>query len=241
MMEEIVIILREAEKEALATVRCFPGLDAATAGGMVWVRGIAMTDADNLALCSLPVLQTYFLDADNLLFPAGALTPVMKLPALQWVQLPQFIPVTLPVSPLPAKSSDTFAVRLKHAGHEAAPFALRTSLHLFQNWVNTAAEVRISKLQFAVSENNEVLITGNPLPALPGAMYWKTHDLLLPGGYQFDPPILASLVQARWNETGEAWLLFHANGNYEVIPKIVFVPASRSAVRLSPVIPIGHG
>lgn len=239
-MQEIILVLRETEKEALGTVRCFPGLRAAAGDGVVWVRGIVPAVADDIALRSLPVIQTYQLDADGLLFPQGAVTPVMQLPALAWVSLREFIPITLPVSPLPAKNSDTFPVRLSKSAHEAEPFALRTTLALFKQYVEDAAEVRLQQMQFAVSANDEVLVTGNPLPALPGTTYWKLFDLLLPAGYHFDPPMLAPLVQARLDTDTAQWTLFDASGNYINIPKKNLITASRSAVRLSPEIVIGH-
>lgn len=240
-MQEIILVLRETEKEALGTVRCFPGLRAAAGDGVVWVRGIVPAVAGDIALRSLPVIQTYELDAGGLLFPQGALTPVMQLPALPWVPLREFIPVTLPVSPLPAKNSDTFPVRLAKSEHETAPFALRTTLALFKQYVDDAADVRLQQMQFAVSANDDVLVTGNPLPALPGTTCWKLHDLLLPAGYHFDPPMLAPLVQARLHNGGQELFLFEASGSYTVIPKNNLVTASRSAVRLSPEIVIGHG
>lgn len=240
-MQEIILVLRETEKEALGTVRCFPGLRAAAGDGVVWVRGIVPAVADDIALRSLPVIQTYHLDADGLLFPQGAVTPVMQLPALAWVSLREFIPITLPVSPLPAKNSDTFPVRFAKSEHETAPFALRTTLALFKQYVDDAAEVRLQQMQFAVSANDEVLVTGNPLPALPGTTYWKLHELLLPAGYHFDPPMLAPLVQARLASDTEQWIVFDASGNYSCIPKKNLITASRNAVRLSPEIVIGHG
>lgn len=240
-MQEIILVLRETEKEALGTVRCFPGLRAAAGDGVVWVRGIVPALAGDIALRSLPVIHTYLADADGLLFPQGAVTPVMQLPALTWVPLREFIPITLPVSPLPAKNSDTFPVRLAKSEHEAEPFALRTTLALFKQYAADAAEVRLQQMQFAVSANEEVLVTGNPLPALPGTTYWKLYDLLLPAGYQFDPPMLAPLVHARLNSAGEHWILFDVAGSYACIPKTNFVTACRSAVRLSPGIVIGHG
>lgn len=240
-MQEIILVLRETEKEALGSVRCFSGLRAAALDGAVWVRGIVPAVAGDIALRSLPVIQTYHLDAGGLLFPQGALTPVMQLPALAWVSLREFIPITLPVSPLPAKNSDTFPVRLVKSAHEAEPFALRTTLALFKQYADDAADVRLQQMQFAVSATEEVLVTGNPLPALPGTTYWKLYDLLLPAGYHFDPPMLAPLVQARLHGDGEQWILFDASGNYTGIPKKNFVSATRSAVRLSPEIVIGHG
>jgi hypothetical protein len=181
----------------------------------------------------LPGLHTYLLDADNNLFPPGGLTPVGKLKTLNWVALSSFVTVELPVSALPGRIHQQHAIRLVPSGRSQAGNALLTELDTWKAYAENAPLVRLQQTRFAVSEKNKVLIIGSPLPALPGREYVLQDTLLLPCGYEFDPPVISNLVITRLDPLKESLLLFDTNGAWEKIPKTAFVQATRSAIRLT--------
>lgn len=232
-MNELIIVLSQTDKAALGSVRCLPGLQAADDDGFIWVRGIAAQQETDLRIRQLPGLHTYMLDADNNLFPPSGLTPVGKLKALDWEPLSTFITVKLPVSALPGKISQQHAIRLVPSGRSQAGNALLTDLNTWKAYGEKAPLIRLQQTRFAVSEKNNVLIMDTPLPALPGKEFVLQDTLLLPAGFEFDPPVISTLIINRLDPSKETFLLFDIDGTWEKIPKECFVPSTRSAIRLT--------
>jgi hypothetical protein len=230
-MSELIIVLSQTDKAALGSVRCLPGLQAADDDGFIWVRGIPVQQETDLRIRQLPGLHTYMLDADNNLFPPGGLTPVGKLKSLNWEPLSSFITVKLPVSALPGKISQQHVIRLVPSGRSQESNALLTDHNIWKAYGEKAPLVRLQQTRFAVSENNNVLIVGTPLPALPGKEFVLQETLLLPAGFEFDPPVISALIVNRLNPSKEALLLFDIDGTWEKIPKESFVASTRSAIR----------
>jgi hypothetical protein len=232
-MKELIIVLSQADKAALGSVRCLPGLQTAEDEGFIWVRGINALDNIDLRIRQLPGLHTYTLDADNNLFPPGGLTPVAKLMPLKWAPVAEYITVKLPVSALPGKVSLQHTIKLIPSGRSQEGNVLLTDLATWKTYAETAPLVRLQQTRFAVSENNKVLIMGTPLPALPGKEYVLQDTLLLPCGFEFDPPAISELVIARLDPSKESLLLFDTDGTWEKVPKNAFMPSTRSAIRLT--------
>lgn len=231
-MKEIVIVLSATHATSLGSVRTFPGLLAARNNEHIWVRGIPIGKPDP-KISQLPAIQTYFMDAQERLFAPGTLTPTAKLPTLEWQPLLSFIKVTLPVSALPGVMEKPQRVKLARHSHMVESTALLTTLEAWEEYAINAPLVRLQHLYFAVSENYEVLIVGAPLVPLPGKAYTLKNNILLPVGYDFDPPVIAELVIAELNPGNDCLLLFHLSGEWEKIRLDHFVPATRSAVRLT--------
>jgi hypothetical protein len=232
-MSELIIVLSQADQAALGSVRCLPGLQAANDGELIWLRGIAAGAPIDLRIRQLPGLHTYRLDEEHNLFPPGALTPVSKLKVLQWQPLSEFIKVELPVSGMPGKIVQQHSIRLVPSEKMETGMALLTDIHTWKMYAEDAPFVRLQQLEFAVSENDRVLIIGLPLPPIPGKEYIIRDTIVLPCGYDFDPPVIASLLIAQLNPGGDAWLLFNTDGSWQLIAKDCLVPATRSAVRLT--------
>lgn len=232
-MKELIIVLSQADKAALGSVRCLPGLQAAEEEGFIWVRGVNALEAIDLRIRQLPGLHTYTLDADNNLFPPGGVTPVAKLQPLKWIPISEYITVKLPVSALPGKVHLQHTIRLAPSARSQEGNALLTDLVTWKAYAETAPLVRLQQTRFAVSEKNKVLIIGNPLPALPGREYVLQDTLLLPCGFEFDPPAISELVVERLDPSKQLLLLFDTDGSWEELPIKAFIPATRSAIRLT--------
>lgn len=232
-MKEVVLVFDGKDLAALGEVRCYPGLQLAADGNLLWLRGIPVSGQGTAEIKRLPAKITYLLDEQDRLFLAGASTPVAQLQKLNWLPATQFIPVTLPLSPLPGKTQETYPVRLRKSEHAVESAALLTTLAEWKIFAETAPATRLDRLQFAVSERNEVLIMGQPLPALRGKEYWITDRLLLPAGFEFDPPALLPLVSEKLKPGSQAYLLFTPDGRWQYISVHAFVAAKRSSIRLT--------
>ncbi|MCW3463829.1 hypothetical protein [Chitinophaga nivalis] len=232
-IQEIVMQLPAGSLAALGPVRCFPGLQAAVTPTYIWLRGIPWPAPIAPQLHSLPALHTYLLDAGGQLFPLNGLTPVATLEDLPWQPLQTVLPITLPVSALPAQLPTPCNIQLIASDQVLPGNALRTTLDIWCDYAATAPLVRLQPLTFAAAAHGEVLIIGTPLPAIPGKAYVQYGQLLLPAGYTFNPPGIASLISAQLNPQQEDLLLFDHTGAWERISPAAFVPAGRSAARLT--------
>lgn len=235
-MKEWVFQLSKDDYELLGPVRCMPGLQAAIEENKIWLRGITAASVPNFSLLKLPLKKTFLLDEEGYLFLTGAVTPVEKLPALIWQPVATFITIEAPVSFLPGKTNSKACIYLKNSHEERPGIALLTTLSAWKSYGETAPDIRLKSLRFAVSENEEVLITGTPLPPLPGQEYWSYENLLLPSGYDFEIPVMATLVGQQLHGNDDI-IVFDAGAGWQRIPASYFVPATRSSIRLTQVKP----
>ena len=230
-MSERLLVLAAHDLAALGAVRAVPNLQVAAGEGQLWLRGLPATGELPLAVRALPATAAYTLDAQNRLFPTGQLTPTGHLPALTWQPIREFLPLEIPTAALPAQAAPAYRVRLVPSGRAAAGAALLTTLAAWLAYVETAPEIRLRGLRFAVSAEARVLLLGTPLPPLAGQEQWLTEGLLLPAGFDFEAPFLAPLLARQLNAAGEDVLLFAADGSWERVPQAHLLPATRGAVR----------
>lgn len=232
-IKELVMLLPAEKYAVLGTVRCLPGLSAAIDDTHLWLRGIPFPEKPDPLILQLPATHTWQLDDNDLLFPVDGLTPVATLKKLIWKPLSELLPVVLPASAMPAVLPNLLALRLEPCPTPQNSYALLTTLTAWFNYGETAPDARLQPLSFAASASNKVLITGLPLPPVPGKEYVLQHQLLLPAGYSFAPAGIASVVSHQLSPAQTDLLLFHTNGTWERIPQTAFVKASRSAIRLT--------
>ncbi|UOQ51205.1 hypothetical protein [Hymenobacter cellulosivorans] len=231
MMTERVLVLASADRAVLGYVRTVPGLRVAEAAGQLWVRGLPATGELPAAARRLPAAAAYALDAQNRLFATGQLTPTAHLPDLAWLPIQEFVPLELPTAALPGQARLRYRVRLVPSARAVAGSALLTTLAAWLAYVETAPEIRLRHLRFAVAEDERVLVLGAPLPPLAGQEYWLQEGMLLPAGFDFEAPLLAPLLARRLNPAADSLVVFVSNGRWEQVLTSNLVPATRSAVR----------
>lgn len=232
-MNERVIVLAQAQRAALGTVRDQPGLRVAADAGQLWLRGLPATGPLPLALRQLPALAAYSADAAGRLFPGGRPTPTGRLPLLAWQPVLDFLPLELPTAALPGQPPAPVLVRLVPSAQPRPGAALLTTLAAWQTYTETAPAGRLAGLRFAVSSRGQALLLGAPLPPLPGQEYWLASGLLLPAGFEFELPIAEQLVADQLTSGGQNFVLYDAGGQYELIPTAHLYPATRAAARLT--------
>ncbi|HEX2630970.1 MAG TPA: hypothetical protein VHM26_18265 [Chitinophagaceae bacterium] len=230
---EYIFEIDASQLPALGPARCIDGLMSASEGDTIWIKGIAEGWKEDPILRQLPVKHAYRLDAQQRMFATNAVTPSALLPQLDWKPLRVFIPVALPVSAMPGKANATVAIKLVVSSNEKKGDALLISLDTWKGYAETAPATRLTRLKFAVSEKNEVLVIGHPLPALPGKEYWLSDNMLLPCGMDWELPLMGAVIGKQLNPMNDAILLFDENASWQSITKTFFVTAKRSAVRLT--------
>lgn len=200
---------------------------------MIWLRGISPEKAQQAEIRLLPSVQTYHMDEKGHLFPLGSLTPSRKLPPLLWEPIQSFVPLDIPDSAIPGKIEEAFVPEIVPSESEKEASALLTSMKDWLHFAERTSAIRLEKLLFAVSADQQVFIIGNPLPPIPGKAYWRDLDLLLPCGYNWAYPILTYSIQQHLNPEQQRILVFDHQAEWIGIDKQSFKQASRSAVRLS--------
>ncbi|MBO9660321.1 MAG: hypothetical protein J7527_15985, partial [Chitinophagaceae bacterium] len=96
-----------------------------------------------------------------------------------------------------------------------------------------ASIIRLNALKFAVSESNEVMIVGDLLPSIPGREYWNCNGMLLPAGFEFEAPVVASFLPGKLNRERDLLIVFNTTGKWYKIDLNFFIPATRSAIRMT--------
>jgi hypothetical protein len=230
-MQEYILQVLVANKEALAALRLMPGLRVASDGTSLWVRGIPYTEQPAKEIWQMPVSRVLGLSDENYLFPIGNKVPVAKLPELIWIPLQQYIAVKPPVSAIKGETAKRVPVKIIPSSKVQAGEALLTTLADWKAYAQTAPATRLKQVVFAVSENNQVLLLGAPLPSLPGREYWKKTGMLIPCGYDFEIPVMADLLPSKLNLQNDSIVLFETDGSWQKIELNNFINAKRSSVR----------
>lgn len=228
-MKEKLLLIAERDSSVLGTVRCVSGLMVAKDDRGIWLK-CAHETSDNILVKQLPVKQTFFIDDRNYLFYANALTPVGVLHIETWQTIKHFIPIELPVAAMPAEANMAIGIRLVRSSVPQKANALLTSLNTWKSYAEYAPSIRLQQLRFAVSENEEVFITGTPLPSIPGRAYWIDKGIALPCGYELEWSFLAVAVVQQYSAADEL-MLFDEKGECQKIPNTFFVQAHRTAIR----------
>jgi hypothetical protein len=230
-MKLSVLVLEEKYQDYIGTIRTVKGWVACRQKDQIWLKGPLNNDRNQLLISSLPVLASYELDEQNRLFPKGKLTPVDQLEGWEWEKLSDFVRVEMPVSALPARQVNPISISLVRNENSYPAYALQTSFAAWKNYVDEAPLVRLQALKFVVSSLDEVLIIGEPLPPIPGKSYWLNEDLLMPAGFNFDPPFLGQLLNQKLKVQTPSYILFNEEAKQDIIPVDLFKPADRAVVR----------
>ncbi len=232
-MKKLLLLLSIKNIEYLGEFRDSQSLEIALDNELLWVRGFNESSDNLVETKKLPTESIYYLDEDNNIFLPDKLTPIDKLKKLNWQPINEFIKAEFPKSLSPAKieNVNSYSIKIIPSDKEKKSQALLTDSDLFKNYVISALEVRLAKLIFALSENNQVLIIGDILPPLQGKTYWIKDNILLPNGFDFEIPIIAKIISEKIDNKKASYIVFDKESNYQKISKDFFAKVSRYAVR----------
>ncbi len=229
-----------ADAGALAALRLRPGLEIATSADVVWLRGPACDDALAGALRQVPGLHRSTVLADGQLLADGARVPGGWIPELRWEPLRAWLPVALPTALGPGSPATPAELRLVRSTFELPANAVLTEIQAWQAWAERATEIRLRPLRFAAASDGRVWVEGTPLPALAGHRFHLSEGVAIPCGWVCAPDP-GGRVLRRWLALAAGATAFaHADGRWEILQEEQFVPALRSAVRLT-ASALGHG
>lgn len=229
-MQEKLIILKKEDQEFLGGIRTFPNLWIAEDEKNIWLKGIPIEKANNPIFQSLPAVKSYYLDDENRLFPIGKKTPIGKLEKKEWQPILDYLKIELPTSLLPGETNEKYEIKFISTEEIKESTALLTSFSIWKRYAEITSNIRLNRLKYAVSEKDEVIIMGNPLPAIPGKEFWLNYHILLPNGQDFEYPLIAPLLYQKMRREKGDIILYH-NDNFVKISSADFQLATRSSIR----------
>ncbi len=228
-LERVLLIAKEDEV-VLGSIRAIPNLRALRGEKGIWLRGIPMKKAD-ARIAGLPCIGKFITNESGLLFPEGNLTPQGKLPKGDWLELYKFIQVEIPASALPGEGMTKGEFKLTASESDKSANALLLDWDLFSAYAETAPSIRMERWKYIAGKDGKVLVSGLPLPPLPGKAYVLEDGLAVPSGYELDYPFLKKGIAKKLSEAGKFVVLFEPDGNWHKIKKEYQKPVTRSAIR----------
>lgn len=225
--------LPEDESLAAGRLRLREGVEVCAAGDGVWLRGPQLEPALVRALRGLPGAVRFHVDAQGRLTPVGKRLPTARLPAGPWTPIASWLTPRAQTAHPGATEPPRARLAFVRTGEPGEPAALLVEMADWARWALDAPEVRLKPLKFAVSEHDQVLVMGAPLPPVRGTHLVSREGVLVPAGWGWTPPVDAAEVRALFGAATGDVLLFDLSGGAPLIEASAFVKATRSAVRLS--------
>ncbi|KMQ67706.1 hypothetical protein ACM39_12705 [Chryseobacterium sp. FH2] len=222
-----------ADEDFLGSIRDWKNLQIAVDDDVIWLRGFTEEQAVSSEIQQLPNFLLYEL-RDGLLFRKDALVPSKKMrTALLWMSIHKALPLTFPVS-----NQNFFGIdgkvraKLIFSEEEQPAIALLSSMHEIKDNIIALPKFKLEKIDWVVI-NDKALFLGTPLLGLPGKTFWMKDNHFLPAGLDFEFKNLSLLLQKKYNEGQNKWLLWDENGSYLAIDKNDFRKLSVSSFRLT--------
>lgn len=225
--------LPKADEDFLGAIRDWKNVQIAMDEEVIWLKGFTDEQAASSDIQQLPNFILYEL-RDGLLFRKDALVPSKKMrTALLWTLIDKALKLTFPISNNNFfEINEKIDVKLKPSEEEQPAMALLCSISEIKEAIITIPKFKLEKLDWIVI-NDKALFLGTPLLSFPGKTFWLKDDHLLPTGFDFEFKNLSSLLQRKYNECNEDWLLWSENGSVLNIKKEDLRKLSVSSFRLT--------
>lgn len=225
--------LPKADEDFLGAIRDWKNVQIAMDEEIIWLKSFTDEQAASSEIQQLPNFILYEL-RDGLLFRKDALVPSKKMrTALLWTSIDKALKLTFPIS-----NNNFFGIdekieaKLKPSEEEQPAMALLCPISEIKEAIVTIPKFKLEKLVWIVI-NDKALFIGTPLLSFPGKTFWSKDGHLLPTGFDFEFKNLSSLLQRKYNECNEEWLLWSENGTVLSINKENFRKLSVSSFRLT--------
>ncbi|MDY0930993.1 hypothetical protein [Chryseobacterium sp. CFBP8996] len=225
--------LPKADEDFLGAIRDWKNVQIAMDEEVIWLKGFTDEQAASSEIQQLPNFILYEL-RDGLLFRKDALVPSKKMrTALLWTPIDKALKLTFPISNNNFFGIDEkIEVKLKPSEEEQPAMALLCSISEIKDVIIATPKFKLEKLDWIVI-NDKALFMGTPLLGFPGKTFWLKDDHLLPTGFDFEFKNLSSLLQRKYNECNEEWLLWSETGSVLNIKKEDLRKLSVSSFRLT--------
>ncbi|MCP3915296.1 MAG: hypothetical protein GY711_07055 [bacterium] len=222
-----------SEASYLAALRGIASVEVLETPGELWVRGPQADAESDPRLLVVPWRSRYRIIDTGEIVPAGRRVPCGSLPTGAWSPLVREVRPVPQIASLSGRIGAAVTLRIAASTDVREGTCLSLPFASFSRWAELAPAVRLERLEFALSSGGRALVRGEPLPPLPGELYYEWGRVLLPCGWACSPAVDPVVLEAvLCLQAGELARL-RPSGSFERIPTSAFVRARRSAVRLS--------
>lgn len=232
-LKEFRAEIPRADEDFLGSIRDWKNIQMAIDDDTVWLKGFTEEQAAAPEIQQLPDFILYEL-RDGLLFRKDALVPSKKMrTALLWIPIDKALQLSFP----PSNQNyfgiyEQVRIQLKESNEEHPVIALLSNIADIKDSIAALPKFKLEKIKWTVM-GDKALFIGTPLLSFPGKTYWTKDRHLLPAGLDFEFKNLSMLLQQKYNEEQEGWLLWDENGNDLFIQDTDFRPLSLSSFRLT--------
>jgi hypothetical protein len=225
--------LPRADEDFLGSIRDWKNIQIALEDEVIWLKGFTEEQVVSSEIQQLPDFLLYEL-RDGLLFRKDALVPSKKMrTALLWSSIDKALRLVFPPSNQNFFGiNEKVEVKLKQSNEEQPAAALLSSMSEIKEMIIALPKFKLEKMDWIIIDD-KALFLGTPLLSFPGKTYWEKDGHLLPTGFDFEFKNLSSLLQRKYNELQEQWLLWQEDGSYLSIDKKDFRKLSASSYRLT--------
>jgi hypothetical protein len=222
-----------SQESSLYTIRHWKNLSVAFDGDTIWIKDFSNDQAFSPYLKKIPFIDLYE-QKDGLLFKKDKLVPERKIPqGLLWNPVQRAFPVSIGELNHNYFGIDyKIQVRIVPSAAEQSATALLTEMHTAKNYITEAAAVRLQHLSWCML-SDKAFFEGAPLLGIAGAAYWHNNGNFIPGGYDFEFPLLGNIIYQRLVPNGEHKIIWFTDSSYLLLPFKYLVPLSVSSIRLS--------
>lgn len=228
-----VIRLPVSDAQLLAHLRLIADLRILVQQDIIWLRGDSNSAPLAYQIRSIPNAEWFSIRDDGLITRRDETVPCDRFPDGEWVPIREWFDVELPQAGFAVATYDKVQLKLTRSTTPQTANVLRTRWEHWYEYAITAPQIRLNRLAFAVSDSNEVLIRGTPLPPIPGQGCVETNRIIIPGGWRFSPDAGAEVIGRLLGGDEQTLVVFSEDGSFELVPQSAFVQATRSSVRAS--------
>lgn len=215
----------------LESLRDWAYVEAAVGNDTIWVTGLSRRLIESVAIQSLPFKQLYSCKG-GWLYPLHHLLPEREQPVLNWQPISHILEITMPVF-----NHNYFGVE-QHIEINLIPSEIsrkatmmHTSVEAAREYIESAPEVRLRNISWLWLNEQDLLLSGVPLLPLPGEVFWRNQNHLIPSGYQFELPVLSEALSKRLDPSQQDWLIWQKDSSYVRVAKSAFIPLTISSFR----------
>lgn len=232
-LKEFRAELPRSDEDFLGSIRDWKNIQMAIDDEAIWLKGFTLEQAAAPEIQQLPDFILYEL-RDGLLFRKEALVPSKKMrSALLWIPIDKALQLSFP----PSNQNyfgihEQVKVKLKENNEEHPVIAMLSNIADIKDSIAALPKFKLEKIKWTIL-GNKALFMGTPLLSFPGKTYWTKDRHLLPAGLDFEFKNLSTLLQQKYNQEQEEWLLWDENGNYLSIKETDFRQLSVSSFRLT--------
>ncbi len=215
----------------LSTLRQWTNLKAAFDNDNIWVTNFTAEQIESVEVKSLPYKSIYY-EKEGKLYSYGSLLPQRNLPALLSSPIEFALPITLgKLNHNYFGVDEEFSISIVPDPDPKMAGVMILPLNALLNYAETAPEIRLKNLEWAVLNNKNAIVFGTPLLPLNGKAFWVSKNMILPVGYNFDLEILVDVIDQKINSNCVDWIVWSSDSTYFRVPKDKIRPLSLSALR----------